>query len=135
MSSWMCFVFSMSSTAGTISAVITIIPRWNGFARYLLGRVPASGSTGSVAENGKVQLSLHYDYALRALVYLGTHPNKVIATQEISTAYGISKHHLVRVVQTLAEHNYVDLRTGRSGGIKLSMEPHLIHLGDVIRDR
>jgi Rrf2 family transcriptional regulator, nitric oxide-sensitive transcriptional repressor len=80
-----------------------------------------------------VQLSLHADYALRVLIYLGTHPDRVVSTQEISGAYGISKHHLVRVVQTLAEHQYVDIRAGRSGGVTLARAPHLIPLGDVIR--
>ena len=80
-----------------------------------------------------MQLSLHADYALRVLIYLGTHPDRVICTQEISDAYVISKHHLVRVVQTLAEHDYVQIRAGRSGGVTLAREPHLIPLGDVIR--
>src|SRR3712207_1574269 len=80
-----------------------------------------------------MQLSLHADYALRVLIYLGTHPDRVVSTQEISSAYGISKHHLVRVVQTLSEAQYVDIRAGRSGGITLAREPNLIPLGDVIR--
>jgi Rrf2 family nitric oxide-sensitive transcriptional repressor len=80
-----------------------------------------------------MQLSLHADYALRVLIYLGTHPDRVVCTQEISDAYGISKHHLVRVVQTLAEHDYVQIRAGRSGGVTLAREPNLIPLGDVIR--
>lgn len=80
-----------------------------------------------------MQLSLRADYALRVLVYLGTHRERVISTQEISTAYQISKHHLVRVVQTLAEHQYVQIHTGRSGGVTLAREPHLIRLGEVIR--
>ena len=48
-----------------------------------------------------MQLTVHADYALRVLLYLGSHPDRVISTQEISKAYGISKHHLVRVVQRL----------------------------------
>jgi Rrf2 family nitric oxide-sensitive transcriptional repressor len=80
-----------------------------------------------------MQLSLHADYALRVLIYLGAHPDRVVCTQEISDAYGISKHHLVRVVQTLSEHHYVDIRTGRCGGVTLARAPHLIPLGDVIR--
>jgi Rrf2 family nitric oxide-sensitive transcriptional repressor len=80
-----------------------------------------------------MQLSLHADYALRVLVYLGTYPDRVVSTQEISGAYGISKHHLVRVIHTLAKHGYVGIHTGRSGGVALAREPHLIHLGDVIR--
>jgi Rrf2 family transcriptional regulator, nitric oxide-sensitive transcriptional repressor len=80
-----------------------------------------------------MQLSLHADYALRVLVYLGSHPHRVISTHEISDAYGISKHHLVRVVQTLAEHQYVRIQAGRSGGAQLARAPHLMPLGDVIR--
>jgi Rrf2 family transcriptional regulator, nitric oxide-sensitive transcriptional repressor len=80
-----------------------------------------------------VQLSLHADYALRVLVYLGTHPGRIISTQEISAAYGISKNHLVRVVQTLADHAYVDVQAGRSGGVKLACEPRLIRIGEVVR--
>ena len=80
-----------------------------------------------------MQLSLHADYALRVLVYLGTHPDRLVSTQEISAAYGISKHHLVRVVQTLAEAGYVAVSVGRSGGLKLAREPQSISLGGVIR--
>jgi Rrf2 family nitric oxide-sensitive transcriptional repressor len=80
-----------------------------------------------------MQLSLHADYSLRVLVYLGAHPNRVVTTTEISEAYRISKHHLVRVVQTLAEHEYVQIHAGRSGGITLNREPLLIRLGEVVR--
>jgi len=80
-----------------------------------------------------VQLSLHADYALRVLIYLGTRQGEVVATRQISDAYGISKHHLVRVVQTLGEHGYVELLPGRSGGVRLLREPESIRLGDVIR--
>jgi Rrf2 family transcriptional regulator, nitric oxide-sensitive transcriptional repressor len=80
-----------------------------------------------------VQLSLHSDYALRVLVYLGTYPDRVVTTREISGAYGISRHHLVRVVQTLAEHQYVNVHAGRSGGVTLARAPQMIFVGDVIR--
>lgn len=80
-----------------------------------------------------MQLSLHADYALRALIYLGTRQGEVVSTQQISDAYGISKHHLVRVVQTLAEHGYVELLPGRSGGIRLIRDPATVRLGDLVR--
>ena len=41
------------------------------------------------------------DYALRVVLYLGCHPGKLVSVDEISRAYGISRHHLVKVVQTL----------------------------------
>lgn len=80
-----------------------------------------------------MQLSLHADYALRVLIYLGTRQGEIVATRQISDAYGISKHHLVRVVQTLGEHGYVELLPGRSGGIRLTRDPGTIRLGDVVR--
>ncbi len=81
-----------------------------------------------------MQLSLHADYALRVLVYLGAHPGAKSSTQEMSDAYGISKHHLVRVVQTLGNYGYVRIYPGRSGGVMLAKEPKEIRLGDVVRD-
>ena len=80
-----------------------------------------------------MQLSLHADYALRVLIYLGTHPGRVIPTQEISSAYAISKNHLVRVVHTLQSHGYLDIHAGRAGGLTLALPPQSIRLGDVIR--
>ena len=81
-----------------------------------------------------MQLTLHADYAFRILIYLGSQPNgHVVSTQEISQSYGISKHHLVRVVQTLNEHGYVDVFPGRSGGISLARPAHQIRLGDIVR--
>ncbi len=81
-----------------------------------------------------MQLSLHADYALRVLLYLGAHPGRVVSTREISDAYGISRNHLVRVVQTLGEHGYADVVTGRFGGVSLAREPQMIRLGDLVRD-
>jgi Rrf2 family nitric oxide-sensitive transcriptional repressor len=81
-----------------------------------------------------VQLSLHADYGLRVLLYLGSHPGQIISTQQISDAYGISKNHLVRVMQTLGDAGYVRVIPGRSGGVTLAKDPSEIRLGDVVRD-
>lgn len=89
---------------------------------------------GAVVRLDDVQLSLHADYSLRVLIYLGTHPGEVVTTAQISQAYGISKNHLVRVMHTLGEHGYVDLLPGRSGGVRLKRDPKDIRLGKVVRD-
>ncbi len=81
-----------------------------------------------------MQLSLHADYALRVLIYLGTHSERVVTTQEISSSYGISRNHLVRVIHTLAASEYVNIQPGRSGGVKLARDPASIRLGDVIQN-
>jgi len=82
-----------------------------------------------------MQLTLHADYAFRVLLYLGSQPpGHVAATKDISQSYGISKHHLVRVVQTLSEHGYVAVNPGRAGGVSLAREANQIKLGDVMRN-
>ncbi|XXF77628.1 Rrf2 family transcriptional regulator [Myxococcaceae bacterium GXIMD 01537] len=80
-----------------------------------------------------MHLTLHADYSLRVLLYLATHPGQLVSTQEVSEAYGISKHHLVRVVQTLAQHGYLEVKPGRAGGICLARAPKDVNVGQVLR--
>jgi len=80
-----------------------------------------------------MQLTLHADYSLRILLYLAENPDRHVSTREISEAYGISKNHLVRVVQTLHGHGFVEVSEGRGGGVKLAKDPASINLGQVVR--
>ncbi|MBZ4417920.1 Rrf2 family transcriptional regulator [Myxococcus sp. RHSTA-1-4] len=80
-----------------------------------------------------MHLTLHADYSLRVLLYLASRPGRVTSTQEMADAYGISKHHLVRVVQTLAGQGYVDAKAGRAGGVTLARRPEDINVGRVVR--
>ena len=82
-----------------------------------------------------MQLSLHADYSLRVLIYLAAArpAGRVVSTLEISDAYGISRNHLVRVMQTLAASGYVTATAGRTGGVTLACAPDDIRISDVIR--
>jgi len=80
-----------------------------------------------------MQLTLHADYSLRVLLYLAENPDRYVSTREISEAYRISRNHLVRVVQTLQSHGFVEATEGRTGGVKLSHDPASINLGKVVR--
>jgi Rrf2 family nitric oxide-sensitive transcriptional repressor len=80
-----------------------------------------------------VHLTLHADYSLRILLYLAARPERLVSTQEVSEAYGISKNHLVRVVQALGKHGFIEVRPGRSGGLTLARAPSEISLGQVFR--
>lgn len=80
-----------------------------------------------------MHLTLHADYSLRVLLYLAENPERHVSTAEISQAYGISRHHLVRVVQTLHSHGFVAVTEGRSGGARLARPAAEVNLGDVIR--
>jgi Rrf2 family nitric oxide-sensitive transcriptional repressor len=81
----------------------------------------------------RVNLTLHTDYSLRILLYLSEHRDRPVSTQEISEAYGISRNHLVRVVQTLQSESFVSALVGRGGGLALSRDPAEINIGDVVR--
>jgi Rrf2 family nitric oxide-sensitive transcriptional repressor len=80
-----------------------------------------------------LQLTLHADYSLRVLLYLAEHADRTISTEEISEAYGISRNHLVRVVQTLSAHGFLHVTAGRNGGATLARPPAQINLGQVVR--
>jgi Rrf2 family nitric oxide-sensitive transcriptional repressor len=80
-----------------------------------------------------MRLTLHTDYALRMLMVLALDPVRPHTIEDISTRYGISKNHLMKVAQTLVQAGLVDSLRGRGGGLRLAREPGLIHLGDVVR--
>lgn len=80
-----------------------------------------------------MRITLHADYSLRVLLYLAAHPGAPALTADIASAYGISKHHLVRVIQALGKCGYVEIHPGRSGGILLAKHPSVIRLGEVVR--
>jgi Rrf2 family nitric oxide-sensitive transcriptional repressor len=80
-----------------------------------------------------MQLTLHADYSLRILLYLTENTDRYVSTREISEAYGISRNHLVRVVQTLHANGFVEVSEGRNGGVKLARDPAEINLGQVVR--
>lgn len=91
-------------------------------------------STGAIV-NGRadVQLTQFSDYSLRVLIYLATHPVTLVSVEEVSRAYGISRHHLVKVVQGLVELGLVESSRGRGGGMRLAVDPGEIRLGWLIR--
>ena len=80
-----------------------------------------------------MRLTRHTDYALRVLLYAATYPDRRVSTEEISKAYGISTHHLVKVVNNLGRAGFLDLKRGRNGGIRLGRAPEEIVVGAVVR--
>jgi Rrf2 family nitric oxide-sensitive transcriptional repressor len=80
-----------------------------------------------------VQLTYFSDYALRLLIYLGAHADRLVSIQEVSRAYGISQHHLVKVVQLLVENGLVATTRGRRGGMRLNLAPEQIRVGELVR--
>jgi Rrf2 family nitric oxide-sensitive transcriptional repressor len=91
-------------------------------------------SPGGPVERGDfVHLTQFSDYSLRLALYLACHPDRVVSVDEVSRAFGISRHHLVKVVQTLTDLGVVEAQRGRGGGMHLAMPPSEINVGWLIR--
>lgn len=81
-----------------------------------------------------MRLTLHTDYALRVLIQVGLHAGRLTTIDDIATSFGISRHHLTKVVHDLGQSGYLDTVRGRRGGLRLKGEPDEINLGQVVRD-
>jgi Rrf2 family nitric oxide-sensitive transcriptional repressor len=73
------------------------------------------------------------DYSLRLVLYLACHPHRLVSVEEIGQAYGISRHHLVKVVQTLTDLELIESQRGRGGGMRLAKAPSQINVGWLLR--
>ena len=73
------------------------------------------------------------DYALRMLMYLAVHPDRLCTIDEIARAYAISRNHLMKLAFELGRAGYIRTVRGRSGGLALGRPAESIVVGDVIR--
>jgi len=80
-----------------------------------------------------VHLTQFSDYSLRLVLYLAAHGDRLVSVQEVSQAYGVSHHHLVKVVQLLVDNKIVASTRGRGGGLRLNRPPGDINVGRLLR--
>ncbi len=80
-----------------------------------------------------MRLTTYTDYALRTLIYLAAHRERLATIQDIADTHGIAKNHLTKVVHQLGILGYVESSRGRNGGLKLGMEPAQINIGALVR--
>ena len=80
-----------------------------------------------------MQLTRHTDYALRVLMYLSVNHQKLVTVAELAEFYNISRNHLVKVVQGLVEHRFIQTTRGKNGGMRLACDSADISIGSVVR--
>lgn len=80
-----------------------------------------------------MRLTRYTDYAMRSLIFIATRSERLSSISEIADAYGISKNHLMKVVNGLVGAGYLESVRGRNGGVRLARDPRDINLGDVVR--
>ncbi|CAH2891897.1 MAG: Nitrite-sensitive transcriptional repressor NsrR [uncultured Paraburkholderia sp.] len=80
-----------------------------------------------------MRLTDYTDYSLRVLLYLAVRGEGLSTIQDISEAYGISKNHLMKVVQRLSELGWVETVRGRNGGLRLAERTRTLTVGEIVR--
>jgi Rrf2 family nitric oxide-sensitive transcriptional repressor len=80
-----------------------------------------------------MRLTNFSDYALRVLMYAAARDGRLITIDETARVYGISRAHLMKVVNQLTRAGLLKAVRGRSGGLALAKDPRKIRLGQVLR--
>ncbi|MFN3954398.1 MAG: Rrf2 family transcriptional regulator [Pararhodobacter sp.] len=80
-----------------------------------------------------MRLTSFTDYGLRMLMRLASAPEEGLSTAALAEEFGLSRHHLSKIMQRLAQGGVVRTRRGGGGGAVLASAPAAIRLGEVVR--
>lgn len=81
-----------------------------------------------------MQLTSFTDYGLRALIYMASLPaDQMTSISQVTEVYGVSRNHMVKIINQLSRVGLVDAVRGKNGGIRLGKPADQIRLGDVVR--
>lgn len=81
-----------------------------------------------------MHLTRYTDYALRVLIFLAVKGDERSTIHEIAESFGVSRNHLMKVVQDLSHRGYITTIRGKNGGLLLNRPPQEITLGGLVRD-
>lgn len=80
-----------------------------------------------------MNITQHTDYALRVLIYAGSHPERLVTIKEIAEGFDISRTHLMKVVTALVTAGYLEGLRGKGGGLRLARPAVEVSVGEVVR--
>lgn len=80
-----------------------------------------------------MNLTLFSDYSLRILMYAALNGQKQFSVDAVADAYKLSRHHVAKAVNFLAQEGYLTARRGRGGGICLGKPAAEIRIGQLLR--
>ena len=80
-----------------------------------------------------MQLTSFTDYGLRALIYMASLPEgRMTSISEVTDVYGVSRNHMVKIINQLSRAGYVTAVRGKNGGIRLGKPAGAIRIGEVV---
>lgn len=82
-----------------------------------------------------MQLTSFTDYGLRALIYMASLPeDQMTNISQVTEVYGVSRNHMVKIINQLSRVGFVTAVRGKNGGIRLGKPADQIRIGDVVRE-
>lgn len=79
-----------------------------------------------------MRLTRFSDIALRALLYLGSHPDRPVPASEMAERLSVSREHLMKGLQALDALGLVSGTRGRGGGFELTDAAPRTRLGALV---
>lgn len=80
-----------------------------------------------------MQLSAYSDYSLRVLMHAALRSPDRVTVDEVADTFGISRHHLVKVVHDLGRSGFLETHRGVGGGFTLGRPADKIRVGEIVR--
>jgi len=80
-----------------------------------------------------MRLTSFTDYGLRMLMRMAGAPERAFSTADLAAEFGLSRNHLAKIMQRLAQAGLVATRRGGGGGAVLARRPEDIRIGAVVR--
>lgn len=80
-----------------------------------------------------MRLAEYTDYTLRVLMYCASRPQQLVTISELAQHHGVSRNHLMKIVNDLARQGVLATTRGRGGGLRLLKDPTRLRVGDVVR--
>lgn len=81
-----------------------------------------------------MRLTDYTDYTLRVLMFCAVHTDRPVSIAEIAQGHGISKNHVMKIVNDLARQGILQTKRGPGGGLRLLKSADDIRIGEVIRN-
>lgn len=80
-----------------------------------------------------MRLTRFTNFTLRTLQLLALRAPALVTVEQVARAHGISKAHLVKTANALAQRGYVTTVRGRGGGMRLARPAESITVGEIVR--